>query len=99
MNTTSVLGAVCSVTSQLRQIVDNRGETWVFLSKSLAEEFHRLKVQRLCFCQPVRGLKQHSQIVEVYCNVGVFLSEGGFVDGQRATHQRLCLFQSVRSLE
>ena len=55
--------------------------------------------QRLGLGEPVRGLEELRQIVEVDGDVGVIGAVGFLVDGERAAHQRLGLGEPVRGLE
>ena len=56
-------------------------------------------MQRLGLGQPVGGLQEMRQIVEVSGHVGMIGTEALLVDGERAAHQRLGLRKPVRGLK
>ena len=68
-------------------------------AKAAFENRQRAAHQRLGLAEPVRGLQQQRQVVEVSGDVRMLGAEARLVDGQRAPHRRLGLAEPVRGLQ
>ena len=68
-------------------------------AEALLVDGQRAAHQRLGLGQPVGGLQQLRQVVEVGGDVGMVGAEALLVDGERAAHQRLGLGQPVGGLQ
>ena len=55
--------------------------------------------QRLGLLQPVRGLQQLREVVEVAGDIGMLRPVAFLINRQRSPHQRLGLLQPVRGLQ
>ena len=56
--------------SNCRQVVEVCGDVWMILAEALLVDGQRAAHQRLGLRQPVRGLKQLRQVVEVCGHLG-----------------------------
>ena len=77
----------------------SRGDVRVIGAEACLVDGKRAPHQRLGLGEPVRGLEELRQIVEVAGDVRVIGAEAFLVDGKRAPHQRLGLGEPVRGLE
>ena len=57
------------------------------------------RIKRLGFRQPVGGLQQPGEIVEVNGNIRVIGAVGFLVDGEGAAHERLGFGQPISALQ
>ena len=81
------------------EVVTSKLHAWVMIRQTGLPDSKRAAHQGLGFGKPVRGLKQHRQIVEVSGHIGMLRAEAFLVDGECAALQGLGLRKTVRVLK